>query len=106
MPFSKQYGWQRKLEGTETMKDIICKKCGVINNYRVEENATHKTAYCVDCGAYIKHLPRGDPEFYFGKYKGAKISDCKDKSYLLWVLENTKQSENYREAIISQINEL
>lgn len=88
------------------MDDVICRKCGLVNDFMIKENGSHKTAFCNGCGAYIKHLAYQEPQFFFGKYKGTKISECDDKGYLEWVLENTRQSERYKTAIQERIEKL
>ena len=68
--------------------DIICKKCGSINNFRTEKKSNNLVAYCLDCGAYIKNIPYAPPRMYFGKYKGVLISDFNTPqmiNYLHWL---------------------
>jgi len=90
------------------MADIICKKCGLINSVHVVEKNGQKTVWCDGCGAYIKNLGYAEDKFYFGKYKGIKVSDCVDKQYMEWFLNapTIKKSEKMREALRKQIETL
>ena len=73
------------------METLTCPKCGS-HEYNVVERNTHKTAYCDDCGCYIKHLPQGKPfVFMFGKFKGVPLAEMKSKeqlNYLHWILSS------------------
>ena len=90
------------------MEDIVCEKCGLINEYTTKKNKMHLAAYCSGCGSYIKFMPQGEPMLHFGKYKGQnlKISECNDLKYLLWVHDNVRLSKRYKEAIERQIDKL
>lgn len=70
-------------------KDITCKKCGSVDNYKVEDRGLHKTAYCIPCGAYIKNLPQGKPiTLFFGKFNGRTIDSMIEPDeiqYLKWL---------------------
>ena len=87
------------------MEDIKCSKCGS-EDYVIRVTDIHHTAYCNSCGAYIKHVPKDAPTLYFGKYTGMKIADCDDINYLNWLLQNTKQGERIKKAIINRLVEL
>lgn len=92
------------------MEDIICKNCGSINDYNTALKSTQNTAYCNSCGKFIKNIPQEKTEhltIYFGKYKGQKITDIKDRQYLEWILkESSNINEKYRTAIQKQIDNL
>ncbi len=64
------------------MPDIICKKCGEVNNYRTELKSNNQVAYCNGCGAYIKNIPYAEPALYVGKYKGIPIKDALINMYV------------------------
>lgn len=90
------------------MEDIICLKCGSINDYWVKETDLHSTAYC-NCGAYIKHLPKGNIEdlrMYIGKYKGKLITEIEDLNYLEWAIKNISFKDKYKTAITNRIDTL
>lgn len=74
--------------------DIVCKKCGLVNDYIVKEQGPHKTAFCTSCDKYIKHLPTSDGlTLFFGKYKGRKLSSLVSKdeiSWIEWALNNVE----------------
>jgi hypothetical protein len=91
------------------MEDIICNRCGSINDYRVEERANNRMAYCNGCGMWIKNIPHSiqPARLYFGKHKGRLISEMTsddDLGYLRWVSENMKLPAKIREAINKQLN--
>lgn len=87
------------------MADIICTKCGSVNDYRTERKANNDVAYCNGCDAYIKNIPRSEPTLYFGKYKDKKVSEIEDINYLRWVLKETKPSAHLRTAIETRISQ-
>lgn len=68
------------------MEYIACKICGTIDEYRVEMKGGQKTAYCLNCGEYIKNIPQDDFMIWFGVNKGKHISEI-DKGWLKWAVE-------------------
>lgn len=89
-------------------ENVICVHCGLTNNYRIEVKAHNHVAYCNGCGRYIKNIPyASEPTFYFGRYKGLKVSDLvdpQDISYLEWFLKEIKDIKPaMKEAIIQQL---
>ena len=85
------------------IQDVICKKCGSVNSITVKQNGVHRSAYCLECGEYIKHITKfenmNDFTLYFGKYKGRQISTMTHRdeaSYLRWALENIKFTQSQR----------
>lgn len=89
------------------MEEIVCKKCGVVNEYKTEYRGKHLTAFCTACGTYIKHIPHVEPAMFFSKkYPDMKISECEDLQYLKWVHEKIKLSNRYKEAVERRIDEL
>ena len=89
---------------------LICKKCGLIDQYRTEERTGQNCAFCLGCGYHIKNVPKKDPldlKIYFGKFKGTTIRNITDKQYLQWVIQNCeKMNERYKDAIQQQIDQL
>jgi Zn ribbon nucleic-acid-binding protein len=85
---------------------IVCPKCGAKDAYYTEMKANNEVARCLECSAFIKNIPHSEPTFYFGKYKDKKVSEVTDADYLKWVLANTKQSKNMRDAIEQKIASL
>ena len=85
--------------------ETVCNQCGLVNDYQVKQNGPHITAYCSNCGNYIKNLPQLlEPKMYVGKYKGWNIKDIQDRQYLEWALINIDRlKENQRKAIREQI---
>lgn len=75
-------------------KEIICNHCGLTDDYRTEKKSNNLVAYCNGCDKYIKNIPYAEPAFYFGKYKGIKISECTDIQYMKWFVGNVK---NYKQ---------
>lgn len=90
------------------MQDIICNKCGSVNDYRVNVTDLHHTAYCNGCDNYIKHLPKPDKEhvIYFGKYKGTALKDFTSKdhvSWLQWAIKSVDLKPVLKEAILKHL---
>lgn len=85
---------------------VVCKKCGLINEYKIEPRGNHRTAFCSGCGSYIKHIPYQEPTMYIGKYKGHKIADIEDLSFLTWAYDNMKLSTRQKKAVEFRIDEL
>lgn len=82
--------------------EIVCNKCGTVNEYRTEKKSNNLVAYCTACDAYIKNLPYSEPALHFGKYNGSLIKDlntAEELNYLHWAYQNVKLTENVRNAI-------
>jgi len=74
-----------------------CRVCGVINPQwvvtdKIFKNGTkHKEMRCPDCQSFYKYQKQNKEDiFYFGKYKGEKVSEVmvKDEDYIKWFLKN------------------
>ena len=85
------------------MENIICKKCGLVNDYRVEFRGGHKCAWCNGCGSFLKNIAHKEPQFYFGKYKGLLISECTDVWYMEWAIKSGVVKGNIRQAIYDRL---
>ena len=89
------------------MENVICNKCGLINDYRIEIKANNHTAWCNGCGSYIKNIGYSKPALFFGKYAGREIESMTTKDelqYLQWLIRNAKNlSEKIRIAITSHL---
>jgi len=85
---------------------LTCKKCGLINDYRVEIKGVHHTAYCNGCDAYIKNVSYQPPQFFFGKYKGTLIADCKDVPYMKWCVKEGVVKASIKRAVEDRISEI
>lgn len=88
------------------LEPIVCRKCGTEDNYRVEIKAHNQVAYCKGCGLFIKNIPYTEPTFYFGRYKGSKVSDLdskEDLQWLEWCLKTVNVTQRMRDAISEQI---
>lgn len=70
-------------------QEVTCKKCGSINDYKVEPRGIHQSAFCNGCDAYIKNLPQGKPiTLFFGKFKERTIDSMvalDEINYLKWL---------------------
>lgn len=68
------------------MVDVVCKNCGLVNDYTTTEAGPHIKAVCNGCDKYIKMLPQAkETVLYFGKYKGRSLESLKEKEELSWV---------------------
>jgi hypothetical protein len=85
---------------------VICNKCGLVDNYRTELKNGQKVAHCNGCNSFIKNIPYQPAKFYFGKYKDTLISDCNDLQYCEWFLGNTNPKANIKLAVINKIIDL
>jgi hypothetical protein len=94
------------MDQTGKSNELICKKCGSIDDYEIRNAGPHHTAYCNGCGAYIKHVAVNEPQFYFGKYKGELVSEITDKQYLEWCLGAVKLSKVMQDAVMERIADL
>jgi hypothetical protein len=91
---------------------LTCKSCGHTGIPATQKNNIHISAYCMECGCFIKHLPQdkndGDFILYFGKYKGRNVksmvgSTKEEFQYLCWLRDNgTNLKENQR-AILKEL---
>ena len=91
--------------------DLVCEKCGLMNEFDIITKQTQHTAYCKGCGAYLKNIPQSDMSkiaCYWGKkYKGEKIANIEDHKYLRWCLENmTSLNYKYITAIEMQLKKI
>lgn len=86
--------------------DIVCNKCGSVNDYRTIQKANNKVAYCNGCDAYIKNIPHDVPKLYVGKYKGIPIDTIEDLSYLQWALKTLTLTNSVSMAVSSRISHL
>lgn len=90
------------------MEDVICKKCGLVNDYEIIVKSGQQTAWCNGCSGYLKNIPyEAEAKMYFGKYAQAKISEINDLGYLEWAIDNIKKlNPKQIEAITKQIYKL
>lgn len=87
---------------------LFCKHCNKEQAVQIEVKANNHVAYCTGCGSYVKNIPHSsqDVEFYVGKYKGTKVRECSDLSYLQWFRLNVKMSERMAEEVSMRISTL
>ena len=87
--------------------EIVCKNCGLVNDYRTEMKNGQNVAHCNGCGKYIKNIPYNQtPKLYFGKYKDRIISEIEDLNYLQWLVESGAVRANIKQAVIDRIAQL
>jgi uncharacterized protein (DUF3820 family) len=86
--------------------ELVCRKCGSINDYSTEMKSGQNVATCNACGSFIKNIPYREPALYFGKYKGRAIKDIPDPNYLQWVLDKCNPKGSIKQAVINQISKL
>jgi len=90
----------------ELSRAIVCKKCGLVNDYKTRQNAQHVEAICNGCDSHIKFLPMKEPALYVGKYKGVPIKTIEDLNYLQWAFNTLRLSESVRDAVQARIRQL
>lgn len=87
--------------------EVICKKCGLVNDFRTVTKSNQKTAWCNGCDSYIKNIPYQKPKMYFGKYKGLYVHEMvlpEHRSYFDWLLQSDfKINQRLKDAIIKQL---
>lgn len=89
--------------------EIICQRCGSVNDYRTEMKAHNLVAYCNGCGNYIKNIPYAKPRMPWGKFKDEiiELMDTPEKiRYLHWLRGSdfwSKLSAAYKDAINKRI---
>ena len=90
------------------MPEVICQRCGTIDEYYTIQSGPHLKAICKHCDNYIKFLPqeKEPPKFYFGKYVGKYVHEIDDISYLQWASTNMSLKQPMRDAIIKRITSL
>ena len=73
------------------MQGIICQHCGTIDEYHTEMKSNQQTAWCDNCGRFIKNIPYSKKFcLYFGKYKEVSLDEFTEPehiSYLNWVFK-------------------
>lgn len=83
--------------------EIICTRCGSVNDYRTEQAGPHIKAVCNGCDSYLKMLPQqNEPELYFGKYKGRKLSSLVEKEELGWIQWAVRNCTNLKNSQVTQ----
>ena len=93
--------------------ELTCNHCHYIGKIIIKQNGPHKSAYCQDCGAFIKHVPKDrsnitDFELHFGKYKGTKISEMNTTNrvnYLRWMINNINLLDWQKSIVKKQIGD-
>ncbi len=95
--------------------EVVCKKCGSVDDYRTSNSGPHIRADCNGCGAFIKFLPQHAKQggsarpsiCYTGKYYGKPFSAITDLEWLRWCQANAPMKNTlYRQCFTARINEL
>ncbi len=82
--------------------DVICKKCGSVNDYRIEKRAKNNCAFCNGCDHFIKNIPyKSQTILYFGKYKGMDILEMTDIPYMKWLYENASSLKEHQKKALN-----
>jgi hypothetical protein len=91
---------------------LTCKDCGHTGIPATSKNGIHISAYCMECGGFIKHLPQEKIEndfiLYFGKYKGRNVKSMvgntkEEFDYLIWLRDNAKNLKESQVLILNSI---
>ena len=87
--------------------EIICNKCGSINDYRTIMKSGQNTAWCNGCDSYIKNIPQNKPKLYFGKYKGLFVHQMtlpEHRNYFNWLISaGIKLDSRTKQAVLKMI---
>lgn len=86
--------------------EVVCRNCGLINDYRIVTRSNNRQAYCNGCGNFIKNIPHAEPMLYVGKYKSIPIKQIQDLNYLQWAIKTMKLSSYVFDAIEERIDQL
>ena len=86
------------------MQEIICQRCGSIDDYTIQKSGPHNSAYCNGCGYYIKHIQQNNEIkiIPFGKYKGREIKTMlseEEVKYLQWFVAMPDLRDNVKASI-------
>jgi len=88
-------------------KEVICKNCGLIDDFSITVKGNNHMAFCNGCRKFIKNVAYESPKLYIGQYKGKLVSEIKDKHYLEWYIGNVKKiTSSLHDAISQRITEL
>ena len=85
--------------------EVVCNKCGLINDYKTQLKNNQNTAWCNGCGSFIKNIPYSEPALYFGKFKGRKIKSLttpEETQYLHWLLNSDFKLNKRLEVVIKE----
>ena len=108
--------WNKKMIGRAVQQErnifldeeeVVCVRCGTVNEYDVHRSGDHVKATCQNCGKYIKFVRQAKTEgdalkddsvMPYGKHKGEKLIDIPDE-YFLWMYDNDKLSPPLRKYV-------
>lgn len=85
---------------------LFCGHCNKQVGYYTELKSNQNTAWCNECGGFIKNIPYQKPALYVGKYKGKLIEEINDLNYLQWADRTMKLNPRTRDAIRHRISQL
>ncbi len=90
-----------------TNKDVCCKKCGTVNEFKVSKAGPNITARCNHCSYWITNLTTNQPAVLnFGKYAGREVKSLttdEEIRYLQWLVQTPNVKGRLKEAILNQI---
>ena len=83
--------------------NVVCKQCGLINDYSIKEVSGQQVCNCNGRGYFLGNKPREydyrSIRMPFGKFKDCLICDIEDEKYLWWAYQNIKINGNVLRAI-------
>lgn len=89
---------------------VECTACGCVSQAAIRPNGPHLSAYCPECGKWIKHIPRNDRDdfiLYFGKFKDRNVRSMTEtpdeRSYLRWLLNDCNTIKEWQRDILKDI---
>lgn len=66
--------------------EIVCKRCGSVNDFSVTKPSIHYRADCKSCGSWITNISENKPtQIYFGKFKGRFLNSMGSHEELHWL---------------------
>ena len=90
--------------------ELTCNHCSSTSEPRIKESGPHLSAYCGNCGRYIKHIrqqPEDDFTLFFGKYKGRNVKSMlttkEERDYLLWLYDKATSLKANQRTIIANL---
>lgn len=87
--------------------NVICKNCGLINDYSIKAIGNNNVCNCNGCGTFLGNHPHEynykEVRMPFGKYKDELVSEISDIPYFEWLNNSVKLKGNLKKAVLQKI---